>query len=114
MGYQGSTQLSSIANPPRAVYGANMWGKRSTTVVSSTTLVGQNVWLYNTTDGSTDLVSTAYFTDAQQLGMRDGDIVMGAITNSGTSITFYAGALGPVTTAGAGFNSTNAYVSSTR
>lgn len=113
MGYQGSTELSSIANPPRCLGGANMWGKRSTTVLSSSKVVGQNVWLYNTTDGSTELISTAYFIDGLKLGMRPGDLIFGSI-DTGTTVTMYGGVIGPVTTAGCGINSTNAYISSTR
>jgi len=93
-----------------------MWGDRSTSVLSSSKVVGQNLWLYNTTDGSTEMAIGTYFTDAVQLGMREGDIIMGAIC-TGTSATFYAGVIGAVTTLGAGLGSsgsTNGYVSSTR
>ena len=113
MGYQGSTELSSIANPPRCLGGANMWGKRSTTVLTSSKVVGQNVWLYNTTDGSTELISNTYFTDGYYIGMRPGDLIFGSI-DTGTSATMYGGVIGPVTTAGCGISSTNAYISSTR
>jgi fructosamine-3-kinase len=89
-----------------------MWGKRSTSILTSSKLVGQNLWLYNTTDGTTEMVAAAYFLDAFYLGMREGDVIMGAIC-TGTSQTFYAGVVGPVTTAGGGMASTNAFVSST-
>ena len=116
MGYVGSTAASSAANPPRCIGGANMWGKRSTSVLSSSKVVGQNLWLYNTTDGSTEMASATYFTDAFYLGMREGDVIMGGVC-TGTSATFYAGIIGAVTTNGAGLGSsgsTNGYVSSTR
>ena len=115
MAYKGSTELSSAANPPRCVTGANMWGKRSTSVLSSSKLVGQNLWLYNTTDGTTEICPTTYFVDAYYLGMREGDMIMGAIC-TGSSVTCYVGVVGPVTTNGAGLGttgSTNAFISST-
>lgn len=116
MAYSGTTAASSLANPPRNVAGTNMWGDRSTSVISSSKLVGQGLWLYNTTDGSTDMASVTYFTDAFYIGMKEGDVIMGAIC-TGTSATFYAGVIGAVTTLGAGLGtsgSTNGYVSSTR
>jgi hypothetical protein len=111
MGYQGTTHANP--NPPSVISAANIWGKRSTDVLTSTKIQGRQVWSYWTTDGSTELVSTAYFTDAQVLGMREGDLLMVGIC-TGSSVTFAMGIIGPVTTAGAGLNSTNAYVSSTR
>ena len=112
MAYSGSTALSSAANPPRSLTGG-MWGKRSTSVLSSSKVVGQSLWLYNTTDGSTEMVTTTYFSDGFFIGMKEGDLVMGSIS-TGSSVTFFAGVIGPVTTAGCGISSTNAYVSSTR
>lgn len=113
MAYRGSTELSSVANPPRAVGGANMWGKRATGVISSTKVSGQNLWLYNTTDGSSELISTTYFTDAQSLGMRQGDLVMGSI-DTGSTVSVYVGVVGVVSTLGAGLGSTGGVLSSTR
>ena len=97
MAYKGSTELSSIANPPRAIV-AGMWGKRSTTVLPSS-VNGQNVWLYNTTDSCTDLVTANFFLDAFYLGMRQGDIILGSFT-TGSSVGAYLGVIGAVTTAG--------------
>jgi hypothetical protein len=111
MGYQGTTHASP--NPPSVISAAGIWGKRSTNILTSTKIQGRQVWSYWTTDGSTELVSTAYFSDAQKLGMREGDLVMVGIC-TGSSVTMAFGIIGPVTSLGAGFNSTNAYVSSTR
>ena len=113
MAYRGSTELSSVANPPRAIAGANMWGKRSTNIITSSQVLGQNLWLYNTTDGSTEMTSAAYFIDAYYLGMKEGDIIMGSIC-TGSSVSFYAGVIGAVTTAGAAIASSGGFVSSTR
>lgn len=113
MGYQGSTELSSIANPPRNVAGANLFGMRSTSVLSSSKIRGQGLWLYNTTDGATEMTSAAYFTDAFFIGMKQGDLIMGSI-DTGSSISVYMGVMGAVTTAGAAIASSGGLLSSTR
>jgi len=109
MAYKGSTELSSVANPPRCIT-AGMWGKRSTTVLPSS-VGGQNLWLYNTTESCTDLVTASFFTDAFYIGMRQGDIVMGAFT-TGSSVSWYAGVIGAVTTAGAAIASSGGQIRS--
>lgn len=113
MAYQGTTELSSLQNPPRCVSGANMWGKRSTSILTSSKIVGQNLWLYNTTDGATQMTSAAYFIDAFYIGMRPGDLVMGAI-DTGSSLSVYMGVMGAVTTAGGAIASSGGLLSSTR
>ena len=113
MAYKGSTELSSASNPPRAVYGANMFGKRSTTILTSSQVVGQNLWMYNTTDGTTEMITTTYFTDGYYLGMKEGDLIMGSIC-TGSSVSVYLGVIGPVTTAGCGIASSGSHLSSTR
>lgn len=109
MAYKGSTELSSIANPPRCLT-AGMWGVRSTTVLPSS-VGGQNLWLYNTTESATDLVTANFFLDAAFIGMRQGDIIMGAAT-TGSSLAFYAGVIGAVTTLGAAIASSGAQIRS--
>lgn len=111
MAYKGSTELSSDANPPRCIT-AGMWGKRSTTVLPSS-VGGQNLWLYNTTESSTDLITANFFLDAYYLGMRQGDLIMGAAT-TGSSVSLYIGVIGAVTTAGGAIVSSGAHLSSTR
>lgn len=113
MAYSGTTAASTAANPPRCVSAAGIWGDRSTSVLSSSKVVGQQLWLYNTTDGSTEIISNTYFTDGFYIGMKEGDLVFGSIC-TGTSATMYGGVIGPVTTAGCGIASTNGYISSTR
>ena len=112
MAYSGSTALSSAQNPPRNISAANIWGQRSTSVISSSKVRGQGLWMYATTDGSTELVATTYFTDAYYIGMKEGDVVIATIC-TGTSSYVAMGIIGPVTTAGAGIPSTN-MLSSTR
>lgn len=109
MAYKGSTELSSVANPPRAII-AGMWGIRSTTVLPSS-VGGQNVWFYNTTDSSTDLVTANWFTDGFYLGMRQGDLIMGSFT-TGSSVSAYMGVIGAVTTAGCAIASSGGQIRS--
>ena len=113
MAYIGSTAGSSVANPPRCLSNA-FWGERSTTVFSSTTVNGQNLWMYNSTESSSDFITTTtYFTDAFYIGMKQGDLIMGAC-DTGSSVSVFVGVIGAVTTAGAGIASTGGCLSSTR
>jgi hypothetical protein len=98
MASKGTTSLATDANPPRCIT-AGMWGLRSTSVLPSS-VGGQNVWLYNTTDSSTDLVTANWFVDAFYIGMRQGDMIMGTFT-TGSSVSAYIGVIGAVTTNGA-------------
>lgn len=107
MAYKGSTELSSVANPPKVVT-AGMWGKRSTTVLPSS-VGGQNIWHYNTTESATDCATANFFLDAHRLGMRQGDVVIGSFT-TGSSVRVYMGVMGAVTTAGGAFASSGSYL----
>ena len=111
MAYKGSSELSSVANPPRALF-AGMWGDRSTNILPSS-VGGQNLWLYNTTESSTDLITANFFIDAFYLGMKEGDLIMGAAT-TGSSVSVYLAVMGAVTTAGGAIVSTGGHLSSTR
>lgn len=109
--YKGSTELSSVANPPRQV-SQGIFGPRSTTVLPSS-VYGQNLWLYNSTESSTDFITASFFTDGYYLGMKQGDLIMGAVT-TGSSVSVYMGVIGAVTTAGCAIASTGGHLSSTR
>lgn len=109
MAYAGSTAASSIANPPRCLT-AGMWGARSTGCLPSS-VHGQNVWLYNTTDSSTDLCTANWFSDGKVLGMHEGDLIMGAFT-TGSSAAAYIGIIGAVTTAGCAIASSGGQIRS--
>jgi len=129
MAYNGTTALSSVSNVPvKLAWGGLAAGGFSTSgnlaVMSTNTAAGpmtkqaNSLWLYNTTDTSTQLISTTYFTDAQILGMRMGDMIMGTAacsSNPGSAQNIaYLGSLSQVTTAGAGIASTAAMLASTR
>lgn len=98
MAYKGSTELSSVANPPSVLWAGGIWGIRSTTVLPSS-VGGQNIWRYNSTDSCTDMVTANFFLDGFYLGMRQGDVILGSFT-TGSSVSAYLGVIGPVTTAG--------------
>ncbi len=109
MAYFGTTAASSVANPPMRLGGSLGGGLNQT----STTGAGGSVWLYGSTNPSTDLTSANFFTDAFYLGMRQGDLVMW-FGSSGSSGFCGLGQLGAVTTAGAAIGSSGAFLSSTR
>lgn len=93
MAYLGSTQPSSIANPPllmyavmgasadariagsSAVYLSNNFGASSTATYREGAAFGGRHWQYYTTDVSTAVLNSGYFTDAGPLGMRPMDSV---------------------------------------
>lgn len=96
--YSGSTASSSLANPPAAV---------SQPLTRGSTTYGANkpsLWLYQSTNLTTDLVAANFFTDGYYLGMRPGDIVIGTqYTSLGSSAISFLGSISAVTTSGALF-----------
>ncbi len=110
MAYKGSTALSSDANPPRAMF-SGMWGARSTNILP-VEVGGQNLWLYNSTDSSTEFSAANWFVDGFYLGMQEGDMIMGACATGSSKIP-YVGVIGAVTTAGCAIASTGSIISST-
>src|SRR5712691_5310242 len=84
MAYLGSTQLSSVSNPPIKVWGG-MGAGPDVRITGGTTMYvsgagigrnfGQQGWVYHTTDITSAPLASGYFTDAKVLGMRPGDIV---------------------------------------
>lgn len=88
MAYSGSTQVSSLQNPPiniiralgRLTSTAAVLG--STSVTSNQVLGGTGFWFYSSTDGSTLLQGAGYFTDGFYLGMRVGDLLFNVSASS--------------------------------
>jgi hypothetical protein len=127
MAYYGSTQSSSIANPPRqlvAPFATNPALTGSTMFLSTQGSTAANnpngpggggggLWFYASTNLTTDLVAANFFSDGFYLGMRPGDIVQGAQFSSlGSSVTTFIGAIVSVSTAGASL-STGSLITST-
>lgn len=107
MAYLGSTESSTVANPPRCLV-PSFSGLKGTTSLSTANggntyrEQGGGLWLYSSSHGSTETMDTGFFSDAQQLGMRPGDVLLGVQwTTAGSSLVSYIGVIGDVSTAGA-------------
>lgn len=111
MAYSGSTELTSVNNPPRQItLGnapiANVRGNVLGSSLQTTTPAagGANLWYYCSSDSATIACSAGYFTDGKQLGMRIGDGIMIVSQSSlGTSPTIAFAVLG-TTNSTAGWN----------
>lgn len=116
MSYFGSTQLSSLANPPRqliAPFAVNPALQGSTEFLSTQGSTAANnpngpggggggLWFYSSTNLTTDLVAANFFSDGFYLGMKAGDAVMGNQYSSlGSTVTSFLGSIVSVSTAGA-------------
>ncbi len=88
MTYYSSTTSSTTSNPPiKLISGL---GVQSTSQETGTLgwLHGNALWFYSSTNAPTDCAGVAAFTDANALGIRAGDVVIG-VTGSGGSTTPY-------------------------
>lgn len=127
MSYFGTTQLSSVANPPRqlvAPFAVNPAIAGSTQFLSTQGSTAANnpnapgggggsLWFYASTNLTTDLTATNFFSDGFYIGMKAGDIVQGAQFSSlGSTVTTFMGAIVSVSTAGASL-STGSLMTST-
>lgn len=127
MSYFGTTQLSSVANPPRqlvAPFAVNPALAGSTEYLSTQGSTAANnpnapggggggLWFYASTNQTTDIVAANFFSDGFYIGMKAGDIVQGAqFTSLGSSVTTFIGAIVSVSTAGASL-STGSLITST-
>lgn len=73
MAYLGTTQASSLQNPPQCVNPGIGAGAR---LASTGCPIGLRLWLAGTTDTSTSFFTANYVSDAKNLGVRQGDILM--------------------------------------
>lgn len=125
MGYNGSTASSSVANPPvllmgtnaadqripgtgttgSTIYVTNAYKNSSTALYSEGRAFGGQFWGYWSTDNTTAIASSGYFTDAGALGMRPGDVVMCVGSTGGTWITRFL-TIAAISTSGAAVMST--------
>jgi hypothetical protein len=111
MSYAGST--AATPNPPQAISQPLTRGSTSTQTLSSQK---RNVWLYSSSNLTTDLTAAGFFSDAQALGMRFGDIVIGSqydTSSVGSSQVTFIGTLDHLSTAGAAELSTGGMITST-
>lgn len=126
MSYSGASAASSLANPPRqliagfasnpAIVGTTEFlSTAGSTAAYANAPGGQGggLWYYASTNATTDLTGSNFFSDAFYLGMRAGDVVMGVqFSSAGSSATTFLGAIASVTTAGANL-STGSLITST-
>lgn len=134
MAYLGSTQASTLANPPvmvsaglgagpdahiagsTSIFTGNNYQQSSTATVRPAGMgAGQRMWMYTTTDLSSAPWDGTYFTDGGAIGMKPGDIVFIAQHNSTVMSSWYlrAAVVGYVTTAGAAILSTQSLITCT-
>jgi hypothetical protein len=108
MAYSGATAASSVANPPACI------SQPLTRGTSALTGNKPQVWLYSSTNLTTDLVAANFFADGYTLGMRPGDLVQGTqYTSAGSSVISFLGTIASVSTAGAASLSTGGLMTST-
>ncbi len=83
MSYSGSTAASSVANPPKRVDSGvlAMRNIRESTSVAE----GGALWTYTSSNLTTDLAASGFFSDAANLGMRNGDILISATYSTQSS-----------------------------
>lgn len=127
MSYFGTTQASSVANPPKqlvAPFATNPALVGSTEFQSTQGSTAANnangpggggggLWAYNSTNLTTDISAANFFSDGFYLGMRAGDFMYGSqFTSLGSSVITFTGTIVSVSTAGASL-STGSLITST-
>lgn len=124
MAYSGTTAASSVSNPPICLI-RGIGGTANTTAFGSggaagSTTYGNNVpmpglWIYTSshsaTEASSGTNSGTFFTDAWNLGMRTGDVVI-MVGTTGSSMGVAMGVITVANSSG-GYLSTGAQISST-
>lgn len=118
MAYYGTTQATTLVNPPRLVIGGALYGVNGATTGLSTAPASPNnqggsLWFYASTNLTTDIVASNFFSDGYYIGMRPGDAVYGVqFSSAGSSVTTFFGAITGVSTSGASL-STGSLITST-
>lgn len=116
MSYSGTTAASSVANPPRKIIDGLAQTPGTTGLSSAPSAPGAQggaLWYYSSTNLTTDIVASNFFSDGYYLGMRPGDCVQGVqFTSAGSSVTTFFGAITGVSTSGASL-STGSLMTST-
>lgn len=84
----------STGNPPILMARA---GLAPTNNINSTSVAeGMSLWFYNSTNLTTDMTASGFFSNAQHLGMRNGDVML-ATTYSTQSSTGHIQVMGVIT-----------------
>jgi hypothetical protein len=104
MAYSGTTAASSLANPPHRVDHGGLTARNINE--STSTIEGRGLYFYNSTNVTTDLTVTGFFSDADRIGFRNGDVVICVqSTGSETAPRVLIGALSGVSSAGGSLDS---------
>lgn len=87
MAYSGTTAASSVTNPPiKLVDGIGNFNPGIAVVGSTASSLqlggGNSLWYYQTTDGTTVLEVSSYFSDGGFMGMKNGDSMIGVCASS--------------------------------
>lgn len=108
MSYSGST--ASSPNPPRCIVPA-MGGPLAAD--STSVANGSQLWFYSSTNLTTDMMASNFFTDAKYLGMRNGDVLIAPTysTQSATGHILVIGMITGVSTSGANLSTGGAMTS---
>jgi hypothetical protein len=117
MAYSGSTASSTLANPPRLlVQGLSraVGTTGLTTAPSAPNSQGGSLWYYCSTNLTTDVLASGFFSDGKALGMAPGDAVISVqFSSAGSSVQSMLGVITAITTAGAASMSTGGTMTST-
>jgi len=114
MTYVGTTAESSVRNPPRRI-DSGLLSQRNRGESTSIN-EGGALWTYTSSNLTTSLITTGFFSDGALLGMRNGDIVIANTqsTQSSTgSILFLGVVTGVSSTSDVASLSTEGYITST-
>jgi tetrahydromethanopterin S-methyltransferase subunit D len=80
MAYLGTTAATTLQNPPILLARGMGSGFQTTggtsAGVAAGTGVGHGLWMYASTNSSTEVLAANFFSDGFYLGMKAGDIVM--------------------------------------
>ena len=92
MAYSGSTAATTVANPPRQLIAGLASPPNSTGLSTAPTAnpsgQGGGLWYYASTNLTTDLTASNFFSDGYYLGMKPGDMVMGVqFSSAGSTVT---------------------------
>lgn len=86
----------SVSNPPRMILDGGIPGVGASTGLIGSSLAaplkgGSNIWLYQSTHSSSEIVAAAFFTYADSLRMKVGDTLFNQpqTTNSSSKMTLH-------------------------
>ncbi len=116
MAYSGTTASSSLSNPPRQIAAGFSQTPQTTGLTTAPTAPGGQgggIWYYCSTNATTDVTASNFFSDGYYIGMRPGDVVdVVMFTSAGSSVVYGRGPIVGVSTSGASL-STGSFITST-